>query len=277
MFKKNYVHSCTYQYISVHTSIYQYILVCTVTSDIDICSYRSTVLWFFSIDAHMSNAQYMTYSSPKQQNTEYPVFMKYYVHRCTYWYKSVHPSIYQYIQVCTTLHFKSGEICLAMLTSLSWTLVPVNAGRLLPVFSVFNWQTTQARLATSKLPQPRVNLIDIAATPAVHCCCISAAHRETSILALAVQMRDCWGWVSSQKQGHKGDSANHVLCWSHIQTRCRGWFVQLDHPRVLHRSLDWQIQLLKGAEEYKLAQEIIWYEKVKKSIYNDIPAYTSIY
>ena len=57
----------------------------------------------------------------------------------------------------------------------------------------------------------------------------------------------------------------------------KSWFVQLDHTRVLHRSLDGQIQLLKGVEEYKLAQEIIWYEKVKKSIYNDIPAYTSIY
>ena len=34
---------------------------------------------------------------------------------------------------------------------------------------------------------------DIAATPAVHPCCVSAAHRETSILALAVQMRDCSG------------------------------------------------------------------------------------
>ena len=134
--------------------------------------------------------------------------MKYYVHRCTYWYKSVHPSIYQYIQVCTTLHFKSGAICLAMPTSLSWTLVPVNAGRLLPVFSVFNWQTTQARLATSKLPQPRVNLIDIAATPAIHRCGISAAHRETWIPALVEHVRDRWSRVSSQKQRHKGHRKN---------------------------------------------------------------------
>ena len=46
---------------------------------------------------------------------------------------------------------------------------------------------------------PQVNLIDIAATPAVRRCCVSAAQRETGILALAVQVRDRRSCVSSQK------------------------------------------------------------------------------
>ena len=41
------------------------------------------------------------------------------------------------------------------------------AGSILPIGSLLDCQAAQAWLATSKLPQPRVNLIDVAATPAI--------------------------------------------------------------------------------------------------------------
>jgi hypothetical protein len=41
------------------------------------------------------------------------------------------------------------------------------------------------------------------------------------------------------------------------EIRCWGWFVQLDHPSVLHRPLDGQRELLKGAEEYQVVRKVI--------------------
>ena len=40
---------------------------------------------------------------------------------------------------------------------------------------LLNTQTTQAGLATSKTPQPQVNLVDIAAPPSVSRCCVGTA------------------------------------------------------------------------------------------------------
>ena len=86
-----------------------------------------------------------------------------------FWYK-VHTCLYWYIliQITLILHFQSGAIALATLTSLLPTLVRRCgfAGSILPIGSLLECQAAQAWLATSKLPQPRVNLIDVAATPA---------------------------------------------------------------------------------------------------------------
>jgi hypothetical protein len=88
---------------------------------------------------------------------------------CTYLWLKVHTCLYQYIliQITLILHFQSGTIALATLTSLLPTLVRRFAGSILPIGSLLDCQAAQAWLATSKLPQPRVNLIDVAATPAI--------------------------------------------------------------------------------------------------------------
>ncbi len=70
---------------------------------------------------------------------------------------------------------------------------------LLAVISLLNWQTTQARLATSKLSQPRVYLIHIAATPAIRCCSVTGAPKQARPLVLAVLVRNGRGWVTSQE------------------------------------------------------------------------------
>ncbi len=77
--------------------------------------------------------------------------------------------MYEYIliQIQLTLHFQSGTITLDTLTSLLPTLVRRFADRILPSRSLLDRQAAQARLATSKLPQPRVDLVDVAATPAI--------------------------------------------------------------------------------------------------------------
>ena len=105
-------------------------------------------------------------------------------------------SIYQYILVCTcdvqvhtyTLHmhtsFQSGTIAFATLTSLLPTLVRCFAGSNLPLCSLLDSQAAQARLATSKLPQPRVNLVDVAAAPAILRSSVCTTRRETRTLVL---------------------------------------------------------------------------------------------
>ncbi len=94
------------------------------------------------------------------------------------------------------LHFPSGPISLATPASLSSAQEPLLLSSLLPVTSLFNWQTTQLWLATPKLPQPRVYLIHIAATLAIHSFSVTAAHREARPLVLAVLVRNVWGRVS---------------------------------------------------------------------------------
>ena len=85
-----------------------------------------------------------------------------------------------------------------------------------------------------------------------------ASKREAWILALAEHVRDRLSWVTSQKKRDKRDPAHHVLSRSHVETQRWGWFIQLDHPSVLHRPLDGQLELFKGTEEHQAAHKIIW-------------------
>jgi hypothetical protein len=55
-----------------------------------------------------------------------------------------------------------------------------------------------------------------------------------------------------------GNCARNVMGGSHVETQSRGWLLQRDHPRVLHWPLDWQLELLKGVEEYQVVQQIVW-------------------
>jgi hypothetical protein len=127
------------------------------------------------------------------------------------------------VQVHTyTLHthtsFQSGTIAFATLTSLLPTLVRCFAGSNLPLCSLLDHsQAAQARLATSKLPQPLVHLVDIAAAPAILRSSVCTTRRETRILVLAVLVLDCRSRITIQKAGHQGDSSHQVgdTCMMH--------------------------------------------------------------
>jgi hypothetical protein len=81
---------------------------------------------------------------------------------------------------------------------------------------------------------------------------------------LAKLVWDCRGRVASQKQGDEGDSAYHVVNWSHIKARYWARLVQIDHLSVLHRSMDGQVQLLKRAEKDEVEQEVIRADFVRR-------------
>jgi hypothetical protein len=85
----------------------------------------------------------------------------------------------RYILSCTHTQrsqplFKFCIVLLATLTSFQSTLEPFIACSILPLSSILNRQTTQASLATPKLPQPGVDLIDIAVLSPFCSSCIGA-------------------------------------------------------------------------------------------------------
>jgi hypothetical protein len=109
-------------------------------------------------------------------------------------YIKVYTVIYAYKTVSTFIHFESGLIRLAMPASFPSTLEPFVACSFLPLSSPLDCQTTQAGLAAPKLPQPGVNLVDIAAPSSVCSSKVSSTVRKARILALQVveHVRDRW-------------------------------------------------------------------------------------
>ncbi len=113
----------------------------------------------------------------------------------------------------TTLHFPSGPISLATQASLSAKQEQLLLSSLLPGTSLFNWQTTQERLATPKLPQPLVHLIHIAATPGLASHLLLQCHscpQGNQNSCAVVLLRNGRGKVTSQEQGDQWNSTHHV-------------------------------------------------------------------
>ncbi len=100
------------------------------------------------------------------------------IHTRTYSYILVYTRTYSYILSYNTLYFESGWIRLATTYCRCCTLVPCIAHSILPFCGLFDGQASQAGLAAPKLPQPRVDLINIAAPPSVRCSRVGTAIRE---------------------------------------------------------------------------------------------------
>ena len=88
------------------------------------------------------------------------------------------PSVQVHNHTSESFPIQPDQPCDARPASLSSTQEPLLLSSLLPGTSLFNRQTTQALLATPKLPQPLFHLIRIAAKPAIHCCSVTAVHWE---------------------------------------------------------------------------------------------------
>ncbi len=95
--------------------------------------------------------------------------------------------LYILIHTRTYWYIKSGWSRLVMTYCRCCTLVQCIAHSILPFWDLVlvNGQASHAGLATPKLPQPLVDLIDIAALQSVRCSSIGTAIREAWILALA--------------------------------------------------------------------------------------------
>ena len=119
---------------------------------------------------------------PEVQNEKIPVFRMCWtnnVYTGTYKYILVHTFMYTHVKVTTTFHFKSGLIRLVTPASFPTTLALSVLCSFLPRSSLLDCQATQAGLAAPKLPQPQVDLIDIAAAPSVSCSSVGTSERES--------------------------------------------------------------------------------------------------
>jgi len=180
------------------------------------------------------------------------------------WLYFVQTGIYQVI-LCTawdilrntTLYLESGSSRLASPFCLGCPLVPCIACDFLPLPSLLDGQAPKAGLAAPKLPQPRVDFVDIAAPSSVQSSSVGTAKWEARFLALAEHVRDSRSRVTSQIQWQKRDPAHHILGQTHVEAGCWGWFIQLHHPRVLHRPLHRQVKLFKGTEENQGVTNVI--------------------
>ncbi len=96
----------------------------------------------------------------------------------TYSYILVHTRTYSYILSYNNMYLESGWSRLAMtycLFRVCRTLVQCITHSILPFWGLFDGQASQAGLATPKVPQPRVDLIDIAAPPSIRCSRVGTA------------------------------------------------------------------------------------------------------
>jgi len=147
-------------------------------------------------------------------------FLKYIlVHIGTYWYILVHTGIYWYILQ------KNSKLYLIMCSPPSCTYESVQIAWLGPPFQFSSWQQSPPQ---SDHQGVACNCQSSTATCWPHTHCWHARHLKLQCLykpwgtvnpVLAKLVWDCRSWVASQKQGDEGDSAYHVVSWSHVLAR----------------------------------------------------------
>jgi hypothetical protein len=134
-------------------------------------------------------------------------FRTFKVHTGTYWYRLVHTGIY----FKKTANFTWSCAILPPAPMIQRrTPGLVLPPSFLPDCSRLHSQTTQAWLATAKVPQPRVDLIHIAATPAIWSCSVCTSHGDERAPVLAKPVWDCGGWVASHTHPSPSAPENNV-------------------------------------------------------------------
>ncbi len=152
---------------------------------------------------------------------------------CTYMYRDIHVTVHEFkylyvrcayiciLGVNTCLHTVQTRLCSFTTTFNFQSAVTVQRLRISAphrsssfwaaffLAPLFNWQTTQVLLATPNLLQPQVHLICIAATPAISCCSVTAAHRTgwAVLYTYSNHFEGKWGPFGSDREG-TGFSAN---------------------------------------------------------------------
>ncbi len=135
------------------------------------------------------------------------------VHTCTYLYVLVH-TIIQHHVLGIRLELPCDDVL--SLLRVCCMLVPCIAHSILPFWGLFDGQASQAGLATPKLPQPQVDLIDIAAPPSFRCSSVGTAMKPESLLLL-----NMWGIVgvklSARNNGIRGTLP--TIFWTSVTSR----------------------------------------------------------
>jgi len=135
-------------------------------------------------------------------------------------------------------------------------LRPSPDDRLAPLLSLRHRQTPQARPPAPKLPQPWVDLVDVAPPTAIHSGCICDPVLKRAGLEVLQLVRYGRSSVALQETGKEWHPAKHILAGGDVQDRSRGRLIQLGGG-TMHGPGGRQLQLLKGAEKDKTGFYVI--------------------
>jgi len=135
-------------------------------------------------------------------------------------------------------------------------LRPSPDDRLAPLLSLRHRQTPQARPPAPKLPQPWVDLVDVAPPTAIHSGCICDPVLKRAGLEVLQLVRNGRSSVALQETGIEWHPAKHKFAGSDVQDRSRGRLVQLGGGTI-HGPCGRQLELLKSAEKHKSCFQVI--------------------
>ena len=127
---------------------------------------------------------------------------------------------------------------------------PDNRRRLAPLLGLRHRQTPQARPPAPKLPQPWVDLVDVASPTAIHSGCICDPLLKRAGLEVQQFVRYGRSSVALQETGKEWHPAKHKFAGGDVQDRSRGRLVQLGGGTI-HEPGGRQLELLKSAEKHK--------------------------
>ncbi len=121
----------------------------------------------------------------------------------------------------------------------------------LRIFSVL--ATERPMLGPSKVPQPGVDLVNMAAPPRGRACTIGTAALKSIQLSAAVLMWNSWGCISVQKAWNERDSADEVLHPSDVERGNRWGLVYPVNFFRFHDSSCPQASSSKGLKKTRLS------------------------
>ncbi len=110
-------------------------------------------------------------------------------------------------------------------------------------------EAAHARLGPYKVPQPGVDLINMAAPPPGRACTIGTKAPKSVPLSANVLMWNSWGCIFIQKAWNERDSAKEVVNPSDIECGNRWGLVYPVNCFLFHDSRNPQAKFLKGTEE----------------------------
>jgi len=120
-----------------------------------------------------------------------------------------------------------------------------------------NRETGNTRLGPSKVPQPGVDLIYMAASARFRPMSVSTAECEVSSLSSRVLEWNCGGGIAIKEAWKEWNPAKKVLNQSNVEGRNWGGLVKLSDSVRLHSASELQVKILKGTEKNQVQRYVI--------------------
>ena len=123
-----------------------------------------------------------------------------------------------------------------------------------------NGETGNPRLGPSKVPQPSVDLIYMAASARFKSLGrpVGTAELEVPTLSSSVLVWNGGGGVAIKEAWKKRNPTKNVFNLANVESRYRGGFIKFSDSVRLHGASDAQVKVLEGAEKHHVEGYVIW-------------------